>query len=49
VSRQSIANMSGKINATAKIVLTEFINATPNMARTADRSLVARDIKSPVR
>jgi hypothetical protein len=49
VSRTSIENI--RINATTitMIVVDEYMTAGPIIIRTALRSLVARDIRSPVR
>ena len=45
VRRQSNCNITGKIRATAKIVLLAYIKAPPTIIRTAARSLMARDIE----
>jgi hypothetical protein len=49
VSRQFTLSIIGRAIAVAKMVLKEYIKAGPMIIRTAFRSFVALDIKSPVR
>jgi hypothetical protein len=49
VKRQLIEAMVGAMSAIAKTVFIEYISAGPTIIRTAERSFVARAIKSPVR
>jgi len=49
VSRASIETISATATTHVSIVLTEYMIAGPIIIRTALRSLVARDIRSPVR
>ena len=49
VSRASMASISASATTNARIVLAEYITDGPIIMRTAFRSLVARDIRSPVR
>ncbi len=49
VSHGSIDSISTVAIAKMRTVLTEYITAGPIIIRTALRSLVARDIRSPVR
>ena len=49
VSRRSIDSISTSATTKVSSVLAEYITAGPIIIRTAPRSLVARDIRSPVR
>ena len=49
VRRASIEIISVSATASVRSVLTEYMTAGPIIIRTALRSLVARDIRSPVR
>ena len=49
VSRASIEIISASAAANPRIVFAEYMTAGPIIMRTAFRSLVARDIRSPVR
>ena len=49
VSRASMDDIRTIATANTRIVLAEYITAGPIIMRTAFRSLVARDIRSPVR
>ena len=49
VSRQSIASMTETAITKPSAVLAKYMTAGPTIMRTALRSLVARDMRSPVR
>ena len=49
VSRASIDSMRMMATTKVRMVLAEYITDGPTIIRTALRSLVARDIRSPVR
>ena len=49
VSRASIASISASATTKVRSVLAEYMIDGPIIMRTAFRSLVARDIRSPVR
>ena len=49
VSRKSIQNMIPTAMTKPSTVLAKYITAGPTIMRTAARSLVARDMRSPVR
>ena len=49
VSHGSIDSISASAATNVRKVLAEYMTAGPTIMRTAFRSLVARDIKSPVR